>query len=132
MSDEVKPVLDNIMEKEKPHRLVGGHCLTCNKYYFPTPPVCPSCLGHLERATLADDGILYSYTVVRIRAPLGLPQPYAVGYVDIPANNLRIFSLLDSDRIDQLAVGVPVSLRVSSLGTNTKGEPCLRYFFTPK
>jgi uncharacterized OB-fold protein len=132
MSDEVKPVLDNIMEKETPHRLVGGHCLTCSKYYFPTPPVCPSCLGQLERATLADDGILYSYTVVRIRAPLGLPQPYAVGYVDIPANNLRIFSLLDSDRIDRLAVGVPVSLRVSSLGTNTKGEPCLRYFFTPK
>ena len=131
MCDEAKPVLSNIIDEET-HRLVGGRCPTCSKDYFPTPPVCPSCLGSLEKLILADDGTLYSYTVVRIRPPLGLPQPYAVGYVDIPANNLRIFSLLDPGRIDQLTIGAPVSLKVSCIGTNTKGVPCLRYFFTPR
>jgi len=96
--------------------LLANCCVHCRKTFFPKRSLCPYCFekGKMEGVKLDQQGIIYACTVIHRNSPTGIIAPYAYGYVDIPANNLRIFSLLDSDRIDQLAVGVPVSLRVSS------------------
>ena len=132
MSDTVKPVLEGVLEKGPPARLLGGYCPRCERKFFPEPFVCPVCQGAVERVPLSDKGILYSFALVRTKAPFGLPQPYAVGYVDLQADGLRIISLLDPERLEDLAIGVPMGLRVAPLGLGADHEPCLRYYFTPE
>ena len=74
--------------------------------------------------------MLYSYTIVRMKPPFGLPAPYAVGYVDLPADGLRIFALLDPT-IDAYRIGMPLALTSGPLGVDLAGAPCARPFFTP-
>jgi uncharacterized OB-fold protein len=132
MDVTAKPILDGIFEEGPPGRLLGGYCPGCNRKYFPRPVVCPQCLNALDSIPLSPDGTIYSFTVVRTKAPFGLPQPYAIGYVDLEKDGLRIISLLDSEKLAHLAVGVPVTLRVDVVGVGPDGQPCLRYFFSPK
>jgi uncharacterized OB-fold protein len=84
----------------------------------------------VEKVLLSAEGSIYSYTVVRIKPPFGLPQPYGVAYVDLADENLRVIGLLDPAQVDRYAVGAGVKLSVGPLGHNRDGEPCLRYFFT--
>ncbi|MEW6261658.1 MAG: OB-fold domain-containing protein [Thermodesulfobacteriota bacterium] len=112
--------------------LSGGHCPACDRYFFPRPSYCPGCLGRADEAEVGNSGVIYSYTVVRTRAPLGLPEPYPVGYVDLDQTGLRVFSLLDPEAIGRLRLGLPVKLAVKPLGHDLFGSPCLRPLFTPK
>lgn len=114
-----------------PPQLIGGRCIPCSRYYFPRPHYCKGCLEPTEEVLLGAEGIIYSYTVVRIKAPLGLPTPYAVGYVDLKGSFLRVFTLLDPHCIENLQVGLPVRLAVAPLGHDGQGSPCLRPYFTP-
>ena len=139
MTDEkivVPPVATGIFTlppyDQSPPRLLGGVCSTCNQYYFPRPRYCRICLNPTEETVLGSEGILYSYTVIRTKAPLGLPTPYSVGYIDLSGRSLRIFCLLDPAAIDQLKVGLKVRLAVEPLGHDGHGSPCLRPFFTPR
>ncbi|MBW1805906.1 MAG: OB-fold domain-containing protein [Deltaproteobacteria bacterium] len=112
-------------------RLLGGFCQACNRKYFPQPKYCKVCLGPVEECDLGSEGTIYSYTVVRARPPLGLPQPYSVGYIDLAGSSLRIYCLLDPAAIDKLRIGLPVQLAVGVLGHDGKGSPRLRPYFTP-
>ena len=114
-----------------PPRLLGGFCEECNRKYFPRPKYCRACLGPVKECDLGSEGTIYSFTVVRLKAPLGLPQPYSAGYIDLAGSGLRIYCLLDPSAIDQLRIGMPVRLAVEPLGDDGKGSPCLRPFFTP-
>lgn len=131
MSEKLKPVMEGIFEEGSPPMLVGGQCVACNRNYFPKPMVCPQCLGPVVPRPLSTKGILYSFTIIRIKAPFGLPQPYSVGYVDLTEDKLRIITLLDPDRIDQLTIGKSVDLCIGPLGLDRFGQPCLRYYFSP-
>jgi uncharacterized protein len=131
MTESLKPVFEGIFEEGPSPSLIGGYCETCKRYYFPKPVVCPQCLGQAKGAPLSTQGTLYSYTVVRTKAPYGLPQPYAVGYVDLEESGLRIFSLLDSTRIEGFKIGGSLELRIGPVGVDSHGQPCLRYYFTP-
>jgi uncharacterized OB-fold protein len=104
----------------------------CDRKMFPKPVVCPYCLEPVISVGLSQEGSIYAYTVVRVKPPFGLPQPYAVGYVDLMEENLRVFTLFDPSRIDDLRIGAAVVLRIEPLGVNRDGLECLRYFFTPK
>jgi uncharacterized OB-fold protein len=117
---------------QSPPRLLGGICSKCNKYYFPRPGYCRSCLEPTEETALDSKGVIYSYTVIRTKAPLGLPAPYSVGYIDLAGSSLRIFCLLDPAAIEQLQVGLKVRLAVGPLGHDGHGSPCLRPYFTPQ
>lgn len=112
-------------------RLLGGHCPQCRRHYFPRPRYCPQCLGPVNEAALSSRGRIYSYTVVRTKAPWGLPEPYGVGYVDLPENDLRVFCLLDPGALDRLRVGLEVSLSAAPLGLGLDGKPCVRPYFSP-
>lgn len=117
---------------QSPPRLLGGFCPACGDTTFPKTKCCRRCLGEVEEADLGSEGTLYSFTVIRTKTPLGLPQPYSVGYVDLKGTGLRIFCLLDPMAIDRLRIGLPLRLGVAPLGQDGRGKPCLRPYFAIK
>lgn len=116
-------------EQAERHGLVGGYCAGCNRHFFPAAGHCPTCHGTLQRRVFGEHGRLYSFTVVRTRAPFALPEPYAVGYVDLDDVPLRVFALLDPAAIPELAVGARLVLKSMQLGENALAAPCLRPVF---
>jgi len=134
-TNDIPPVVPGIFTlppyDQAPPKLLGGLCSDCNKRYFPRPRYCPVCLGLTEETVLGSEGTIYSFTVIRRRPPLGLPEPCSVGYIDLAESGLRIFCLLDPATIDQLRVGLPVRLAVGPLGHDGHGSPRLRPYFTP-
>lgn len=131
----IPPVAEGIFTlppyDDAPPVLLGGYCPRCNRYDFPRPKYCRTCLGSPEEVELGGEGEIYSYTVIRVKAPLGLPSPYAVGYVDLKRSGLRIFCLLDPAAVDALQIGLPVTLKVAPLGLGADGALRLRPYFTP-
>lgn len=109
--------------------LLGGRCPACERDYFPRPPRCPHCLGEVHEKNLGSTGKLYTYTVVRVRPPWGLPRPYGLGYVDLDNCGLRVLGLLGPDVLEDLKIGLPLRLSVGKLGCDFRGNPCLRPFF---
>ena len=133
--DKVPPILQRAFtlppyESETP-KLLGGYCAKCKVYSFPRSKYCKVCLNPETECVLGWQGTIYSYTVVRVKPPFGLPQPYSVGYVDLADPKLRIFALLDPKGISKLRIGLRVHLKVEPLGHDGKGNPRLRPFFTP-
>ncbi len=116
---------------DAPPTLLGGYCQDCKRYFFPRPKYCPDCLNIPQERALGSTGTLYSYTTIRIKAPLGFPSPYSVVYVDLDRNGLRVFGLFDPQAGDQLKIGLKVKLEVGPLGNDLKGQPCLRPYFRP-
>lgn len=114
-----------------PPELLGGYCRTCRRPYYPRPRYCPSCLQEVEIHPVGGRGSVHSFTVVRTKPPLGLPQPYCVGYVDLDDTGLRVFGLLDPERLEDLALGASVHLTVRPMGHDGRGEARLRPCFTP-
>ncbi|MCX6584165.1 MAG: OB-fold domain-containing protein [Candidatus Aminicenantes bacterium] len=131
----IPPVMPGIFTlppyDDGPPALLGGFCPACSAYYFPRPKYCRTCLGPVEEARVGSEGTVYSFTVVRKKAPLGLPLPYSVGYVDLKETGLRIFCLLDPAALEKLCIGLPVRLAVNTMGRDINGSPCLRPYFTP-
>lgn len=111
--------------------LVGGYCEPCQLYFYPRPDFCPACLQPAQRSLVGGSGQIYSYTLIRTRPPYQLPEPYAVGYVDLDASGLRVFGLFHPRAIGQLRIGLRVDLSVMPLGVDNAGKPCLRPVFTP-
>lgn len=130
------PVRTGLFTQEGPEgsgpSLLGGYCPVCGSHHFPRPKFCPRCLGALEERPVGGRGRIHSFTVVRAKPPLGLPQPYSVGYVDLDRTGLRVFCLLDPERIEELRVGARVRLEAGVLGHDGRGGPMLRPYFTPE
>lgn len=132
MNIELKPVMEGIFEAGSYPRLLGAICPKCHQKFFPKPMVCPYCLEELQEIKLSPEAKIYTFSVLRTRAPYGLPQPYAGGYVDLEGDGLRIYTLFDPEKISDLDFGKRVTLRVGPLGVDNDGEPCLRYYFTTR
>jgi uncharacterized OB-fold protein len=111
--------------------LLGGRCAKCGRNFFPRPPRCPHCLGPVKEKDLGSTGRLYTYTVVRVKPPWGLPKPYGLGYVDLDQGNMRVLGLLAPHALQNLKIGMRLRLAVAELGNNLTGEPCLRPYFEP-
>lgn len=118
-------------DKQGQPGLVGGYCEPCQSYLYPRPEFCPTCQQSVQRRLLGGSGRIYSYTVVRTRAPYQLPEPYAVGYIDLDASGLRVFGLFHPQATERLRIAMPVALSVMSLGVDNEGRPCLRPVFSP-
>lgn len=111
--------------------LVGGRCPACQRNFYPRPDFCPLCLQPAQRHNLGGKGQIYSVTVVRTRAPYQLPEPYAVGYIDLEDSGLRIFGLFAPQATEQLQIGMRVGLSVMPLGVDNEGKACRRPVFLP-
>ena len=138
-TEPIPPMLPDIFTLppygENPPMLLGGYCPHCDVSFFPKPRYCPRCLEIPESREMGNTGVIHSFTVVRTKPPLGLPQPYSVGYVDLDGNTagsgLRVFCLFDPDATARLEIGAKVALRVGPMGHDGRGNACLRPFFKP-
>ncbi len=91
--------------------LLGSRCTACGRKAFPHREVCPTCgaLDAAETVELSKDGRIYSFTVVR-QAPPGLETPYVLGYVDLPADEVRVMSRIEGVTPEDVAIGQSVTL----------------------
>jgi uncharacterized OB-fold protein len=92
--------------------LIGSECTECGNVTFPKRTFCPECLSDDVAPTkLPTSGRLESYTVVRSGGQDGFETPYAFGFIDLPAVDVRLYSLLDDwAPSDDLEVGMTVEL----------------------
>lgn len=133
--NEAVELIPDLVERVGTHGrygLVGSTCPHCGASAFPRARRCPVCQGTPQRRVIGTAGSLYTYTVVRTRAPFGLPEPYAVGYVDLDESGLRVFGLIDPAAVDALAVGQRMEVGLDRLGVDGGGRPCLRPVFRPE
>jgi len=132
MSEELKPMLEGIFEVGPPTKLLGAECPVCSRKFFPKPVVCPHCLEDVKEIKLNTEGTVYSYSILRIPNMLyKYPQPYASGYVDLDEDNIRVYSLFDPAKVEDIRIGQRVTLKCGQIGVGLDGNPCLRYYFTP-
>lgn len=110
-------------------RLSGSICSVCNYSSYPCKAHCSECCAPMTPMSFDGTGTIYSFTVVRVKPPLGLPQPYTVAYIDLDHVPLRIFGLLDTKEDHCYAIGERVLLATGELGNDAQGVPCLRPFF---
>lgn len=91
--------------------LLGAHCRDCGIYVFGPAIFCQSCTSsNLETVELGKQGVLYSYTVVRV-APQGWPGqiPYFLGQIELREGPQVLAEVIDCLEAD-LKIGMPVEL----------------------
>ena len=91
--------------------LLGMRCSECGVIVFGPATFCQSCASNrLEQIDLSTDGVLFSYTIVRVPPP-GWPGqvPYVLSEVELPEGPHVLAELIDCAH-DSLQVGIPVTL----------------------
>ena len=113
--------------------LLANRCKECGKSFFPKRTLCPHCFeqGEMEEIQLHRHAVIYSSTVVHIPSPIGIAAPYAYGYVDIIADNIRVFALFTGDKPDSFLSGREVELVLEPIGTDSQGQQIIGYKFRP-
>lgn len=118
--------------RSDPPTLLGSRCAACERRAFPPRDVCPSCGAFAEAAELtplSGEGVVYSFTVVR-QAPPGLQTPYVLGYVDLPADRVRVMARIEGVDPDAMEIGIPVAL--TARRDETSEEEAVMFAFRPR
>jgi uncharacterized OB-fold protein len=112
--------------------LIGFRCRDCGTHVFGLATFCQSCTSpELEPADLGRNGILYSYTIVRI-PPAGWPGqvPYILGQVELPSGPQVLAEVIDCAHED-LKIGLPVELAIQAVPAEGGGPDKLVYKWRP-
>lgn len=114
--------------------LIGSKCRSCGKIHFPQKTFCNQCFKRFEMdiIPLSREGKLINYTVMPKSARS--KDPFAFGYVDLPKEKLRFFTLLtDCEPFDKvLKVGMDLELAFEKIMTDKDGTDIMGYKFRPK
>lgn len=111
--------------------LLANRCTKCGKTFFPKRTLCPYCFdkGIMKDITLDRRGIIYACTVIHIPSPVGIKAPYAYGYVEIPANQVRVFALFTGDDPFLFTPGQEVELVLEPIRQDHQGKQIIGYKF---
>lgn len=117
-------------------RLIGSKCLSCGEIFFPRKES-GICVHRQEKdlkdIELSTTGKLATFTVI-YQQPGGNfyrgPVPYAYGIVDLP-EGVRVETLLTGCDVDELEVGIGVSLTLEKLGEDEDGRELITFKFQP-
>ena len=96
--------------------LLGMRCRQCGVCVFGPATFCQACTSSdLEAVELAQQGTLFSYTVVRVPPP-GWPGqvPYVLGEVELPEGPHVLAEVIDCNHGD-LRVGMSVALALQTV-----------------
>jgi len=118
-------------------RLLGGRCGACGEVEFPRKQSCRDCGGaDITDMSLADHGVLWSWTVQRFPPPsppyYGPADefvPFGVGYVELLGEVVVETRLTESDP-DRLQIGMPMVLTGVDVVTES-GEIAQTFAFAP-
>ncbi|MGV0813336.1 OB-fold domain-containing protein [Mycolicibacterium boenickei] len=135
MAEVIDPGIMEIIDGRL--RLVGGRCGACGEIEFPRKQSCRDCGGvDIAGVPLADQGVLWSWTVQRFPPPsppyFGAAdefEPFGVGYVELPGQVIVETRLTESDP-DRLRIGMPMALSDVDVVTET-GKTALTFAFAP-
>ena len=112
--------------------LIGFRCRDCGVTVFGPATFCQSCTSfEVEPADLGSQGILYSYTIVRI-PPAGWPGPvpYVLGQVQLPDGPQVLAEVIECDYSD-LSIGMAVKLAIQAVPAQEGGNDKLVYKWRP-
>ena len=112
--------------------LIGFRCRDCGVTAFGPATFCQSCTSfEVEQVDLGSQGVLYSYTIVRI-PPAGWPGPvpYVLGQVELPDGPQVLAEVIDCEHSD-LIVGMAVKLAIQAVPAQEGGEDKLVYKWRP-
>ena len=121
------------LAKDGKPALLANRCMNCGITFFPKRFLCPTCFeqGGMEEVKLARRGTIYACTVIQRDSPTGITAPYAYGYVEIPANKVRVFALLTGSDPSSFHAGQEVELVVEPIRTDSEGKQIIGYKFKP-
>jgi 3-oxo-4,17-pregnadiene-20-carboxyl-CoA hydratase alpha subunit len=99
-------------EKARSGQLTAIRCGSCSQLAMPPKELCPNCHAHQwQPVTLAGDGVIASFTVIRV-APRAhaADVPYAVAVVRL-RESVSILGRIVDIPFEKLAVGLAVRFR---------------------
>ncbi len=112
--------------------LVGSKCKECGKVFFPRKTVCTKCFRNDTMGVhpLAKKGEIVTYSISHMNH-LGIPTPYAFGYVYLPDDHITIFTLFkDWDPPEKkLFIGQEVELCYDIFRVDPWGNPMIAYLY---
>ncbi len=113
--------------------LLGSRCPQCGVCVFGLAAFCQSCTGgDLTTVELSGQGILYSYTIVRV-PPAGWPgnMPYVLGQVELPEGPHVLAELIDCSQ-GGLQIGATVELALWPVQAEGSEAVTVVYKFRPQ
>ncbi len=135
MTDKVKGLLvvEKFFERTPADPvLVGSKCKLCGKVWFPRKKVCPVCFRNdtMNVHPLATRGEIVTYSISHM-SHIGIPTPYAFGYVYLPDNDITIYTLFKDwyppER--KLFIGQQVELCYDVIREDPWGNPIVSYLY---
>ncbi len=112
--------------------LLGSRCDDCGIVVFGPATFCQRCTSsNLASTELSKQGVLYSYTIVRV-PPQGWPGdvPYVLGQVELPEGPQVLAEVVDCPEAD-LKIGMPVELDLRSVSGAEDGPEKVVYKWRP-
>ena len=113
-----------VTEHEGQWRLHGTRCRDCDSRFFPRAYSCATCMGTaVEDHVISPEGELHVSALARATQP-GFHAPARYGWVNIPADGVRVFAhIVPADGPDPEA-GVPVVFDPVIVGADDDGPFC--------
>lgn len=111
-------------------KLMGGKCRKCGKIHFPPRPMCNGCFSkEFEWIEIPKKGKLLTYTVIHIApAQFQAMAPYAMGIVQME-NGLKIPGMIKETPLDQIKIGMPLTIIFGPCATTQQWPQWPRYHF---
>ena len=114
-------------------RLLGSYSPAADKYFFPRRKLCPITSGPVEDCELSDQGILYSWTFIKMpwlgRLEEAEGGGYGVGQVDLP-EGVRVQARISGEMGDW-EIGMPMRLELLPVTQDDEGNELCTFQFVP-
>jgi len=98
--------------------IMGSHCATCKKDFFPFRQICPNCrrLGKVSEKRMPTTGKIFSYTEVSA-PPSGFEfeSPYPLAIIELD-NGVKILAQIVDCPMEKIKIGAKVSMRFRRVG----------------
>lgn len=112
-SPETQPFWDGCAAGE----LRVQRCLSCDDYYFPPRPFCPTCLSaDVEWSPVSGRGVLHTY-VINHRPASGFDAPYAIAVVQLDEGPRMMTNIVGVENTpENLVLDMPVRVAFEARG----------------
>ncbi|MEL7156514.1 MAG: OB-fold domain-containing protein [Actinomycetota bacterium] len=125
------PLVDYLVLGDEPH-LQANECTSCGARYFDRRNACASCFAtDFKPVTVANDGILRSFTIVAHAAP-GVKTPFVAGVIETSDGTSVRGNVINTDPDpDHVSLGMSVRLATYSMGTDDNGTEAIGFGYEP-
>lgn len=132
MSGQEQFTIEQLYKHMGQGKLMGGKCKKCGKIHFPPRPMCDDCFSkEFEWIEIPKKGKLLTYTVIYIApAQFQAMAPYAMGIVQME-NGLKIPGMMKEAPLDQIKIGMPLTIMFEPCATTQQWPQWPRYYFKP-